>query len=373
MTDARPLSPTTRAMPAAAQRLRVCRSALLAALAWLATGPLAAQTDADEMLRPAATSPLTADVPGVARRFVDVPGARLQWLDFGGRRETVVLLAGLGNTAWIYSGFGPALARQGFRVVALTRRAHGESEAPAAGYDMDALAGDVLALMDSLGVRRAHLVGHSFAGAEMTWLAARHPARVGRIVYLDAAYDRQAHAAFFGREPDTGTPPMTAADHASPEAYLAYQRRARADLAQAWGPPVERDYLASLERQGDGSVRWRHPFARYFEMFRASAAAAPEYAGVQAPSLAVYAQRLRTSSTQQLGADAPPARRDSVAAFEREVIGPWVDASIAQFRAAGRERCVVQMDAIHHLFLQRERETAALVRDFLRGRRVRCA
>ena len=61
-----------------------------------------------------------ANVPGVTWRFVDVPGGRLQWLDVGGRGERVVLLAGLGNTAWAWSDFGPCVAREGFRVVALT-------------------------------------------------------------------------------------------------------------------------------------------------------------------------------------------------------------------------------------------------------------
>ena len=74
----------------------------------------------------AAPSPLVSDVPGLTRGFVVTNGARLHYLDFGGRGEPVVLLAGMGNTAWIWSDFGTRLAREGFRVVALTRRAHGE-------------------------------------------------------------------------------------------------------------------------------------------------------------------------------------------------------------------------------------------------------
>ncbi len=322
---------------------------------------------------PAAASPLVRDVPGVRRAFVQVPGARLQWLDFGGRGETVVLLAGLGNTAWSYSAFGPALAREGFHVVALTRRAHGESEAPAAGYGLDTLAADVVAFLDSLGVRRAHLVGHSLAGAELTRLAARHPDRVGRLVYLDAAYDRQAQAAWMDRDPDPGPPPMTDADRASTAAYLAYQRRARPDLAKVWGPAVERDYLASLQQGSDGALRWRAPLARYGEMLAATAGAPPEYAAVRAPSLAVYARGTQMSVAERLPPTMRATLRDSVLAFERDVIGGWTDASIAQFRAAaGGARCVVEMDAIHHVHLQREREVVALVRDFLRGRPVAC-
>ena len=78
----------------------------------------------------AAASPFIPDLPGISRKFVTVNGAKLQFLDFGGRGETVVLLAGLGNTSWIWSDFGPRLAAKGYRVVALTRRGHGESAAP---------------------------------------------------------------------------------------------------------------------------------------------------------------------------------------------------------------------------------------------------
>jgi non-heme chloroperoxidase len=317
---------------------------------------------------PALQSSLVADVPGIARRVLDVPGARLQWLDFGGRGATVVLLPGLGNTAWIYSDFGRALVREGFRVVALTRRGHGESSAPEMGahYMLDTLAADVIVLLDTLGVQRAHLVGHSFAGAELTHIAARHASRVNRLVYLDAAYDRQAQLTWISRQPSDGTRPMTAADRASPAAYLAYQRYARrGDLEAAWGEAVERDYLASLEQRADGSVRWRLPLGNFGAMLGAAGAAPPDYASVKAPSLAMYARQVRYA-LPSLASDAPAALRDSVQAFERNVLGPWVDSSMAQFRAGAGVRCAVELDAVHHVFLQREAEVVALVRRFLR-------
>ena len=40
-----------------------------------------------------------------------------------------------------------------------------------------------------MGLSPAHLVGHSFAGAEMTQFATSHPDRVISLVYLDVALD----------------------------------------------------------------------------------------------------------------------------------------------------------------------------------------
>ena len=312
----------------------------------------------------AAPSPLVADVPGVTRGFVTVNGARLHYLDFGGRGEAVVLLAGLGNTAWIWSDFGPRLAREGFRVVALTRRAHGESEAPAGGYVSDTLAADVVAFMDSLGVARAHLVGHSLAGTELTRVAARHPDRVLRLVYVDAAYDRAAQRRYDEAvEPPALAPPMTPGDRASVEAYLAHQRRARLDYARFWGPPVERDYRASLAVDSLGAVRWRHPFARYGEMLQDAAAAAPDYALVRAPALALYA----TVSQAILPADASPEQRAQVERFERENNAPWIAGSMAQFRSGVRDGRVERIAGVHHLFLDRPDETLRAIVAFLRG------
>lgn len=313
---------------------------------------------------PAARSPLVPDLAGARRAFVTAGGARLQYLDFGGDGEPVVLLAGLGNTAWIWSDFGPRLAREGFRVVALTRRAHGESEAPGGGYGLDTLAADVVAFMDSLGFRRAHLVGHSLAGAELTRVASRHPDRVLRLVYVDAAYDRAAQQRRdAAAEPPRLAPPMTSADRASVAAYLAYQRRARLDLARFWGPAVERDFRASLAVDSTGTVRWRHPLARYGEMIRGASLAAPEYPAVRAPALALYA----TVPQAILPPGATEEQRAQLARYQRDYAAPWTAESVAQFRSGMKLGRVQDVAGVHHLFLDRPEETLRAVRDFLRA------
>src|SRR5207247_1220177 len=60
---------------------------------------------------------------------------------------------------------------------------------PPTGNDLRTLADDIRGFMDAKGIRRATLVGHSIAGAEMTTFAALYPTRLTALVYLDAAYD----------------------------------------------------------------------------------------------------------------------------------------------------------------------------------------
>lgn len=301
-----------------------------------------------------------ASVAAVQDTFVRVNGVRLHYRDWGGSGDPVILLAGLGNTARIYDSFAPGLAGD-FRVLALTRRGHGRSETPEGGYGLDTLVADVRGFMDALGIARAHLVGHSLAGAELTRFAALHPERVGKLVYLDAAYDRSTQGAVFEHDPIEQKGP-TPADRASVEAYLAYARRARLDLARYWTAPVIADITENLAAQADGTVAWRTPGPVFGAIIGGVSTAAPEYDRVQAPALALFSVE---SEDYWLPVDATPELRAAHARFQAEVLGAWRRQSMEQFRSGVRNGRVVEMDAGHHLFLHRPDEVLQLVRGFL--------
>lgn len=68
------------------------------------------------------------------------------------------------------------------RMIAFDHRGHGSSPTPDGPYEIADLAGDVLALMDSLGIERADFVGLSLGGMVGMWLGAHHPERINRLV-----------------------------------------------------------------------------------------------------------------------------------------------------------------------------------------------
>ena len=111
----------------------------------------------------------------------------LEVLDWGGAGVPIVLLAGRGQTAHSYELFAPLLAKQ-YRVYGITRRGYGASSKPTSGYLADRLADDVLAVVDSLGLAKPVLAGHSLAGQELSSIGSRHPEKVAGLVYLDAGY-----------------------------------------------------------------------------------------------------------------------------------------------------------------------------------------
>jgi non-heme chloroperoxidase len=121
-------------------------------------------------------------------QFVTVDdNVKLEVLDWGGSGRPVVLLAGLGNTAHVFDEFAPKLTSE-YRVYGITRRGFGASSAPVSGYSADRLGDDVLAVLGSLKIDRAVLVGHSIAGEELSSVGSRHPERVAGLIYLDAGY-----------------------------------------------------------------------------------------------------------------------------------------------------------------------------------------
>src|SRR5947207_1880321 len=130
--------------------------------------------------------------------FVTVDGnVKLEGLDWGGCGRALVLLAGLGDTAHVFDDFAPKLANT-YHVYGITRRGFGASSAPVSGYSADRLGDDVLAVIDSLGLTRPVLVGHSIAGEELSSVGSRHPEKVAGLVYLDAGYPYAFYDAVHG-------------------------------------------------------------------------------------------------------------------------------------------------------------------------------
>lgn len=123
-------------------------------------------------------------------RFVTVEnGVKLEVLDWGGSGQPIVLLAGGGDTAHVFDDFAPKLqALTKHHVYAITRRGFGASGYEPANDPADRVGEDALAVIDSLRLEGPILVGHSIAGAELSWIAKNHPRRIAALIYLEAGY-----------------------------------------------------------------------------------------------------------------------------------------------------------------------------------------
>ncbi|MCE3552772.1 alpha/beta hydrolase [Pseudonocardia sp. RS11V-5] len=107
-------------------------------------------------------------------------GARIH-ADVAGEGEPLVLLAGQANSHHWWDPIRADFA--GFCTIAVDTLGTGESTAPwGAEYSTRRFTRDVVAVLDALGVARAHVYGTSMGGKIAQWLAIDHPQRVGALV-----------------------------------------------------------------------------------------------------------------------------------------------------------------------------------------------
>jgi non-heme chloroperoxidase len=153
-------------------------------------------------------------------------GLRVAYVEQG-RRDgpALILLHGYTDSHRSFDLLRPHLP-EGSRVVAVTARGHGQSGKPESDYECAALAGDIKALLDVLGIDRALIVGHSMGASTALQFAADYPERTDGLVLIGAF-------ASFQDKPAVGE--LAAAvnafdEHVDPEFVLAFQESTFAEL-----------------------------------------------------------------------------------------------------------------------------------------------
>lgn len=101
----------------------------------------------------------------------------------------IVLTHSILSSSMMWARQAQWLAAAGMRVVAIDARGHGESDAPSGPTTMDQLGDDTVAVLDSLGIPRAHYVGLSLGGMSGFGLGLRHADRVLSLALCDSRAD----------------------------------------------------------------------------------------------------------------------------------------------------------------------------------------
>lgn len=130
-----------------------------------------------------ARTPPLPEAPGFAHQVVETPGLRTHVATIGDG-EPVVLLHGFPQHWWEWRDVAPRLAAAGYRVICPDLRGAGWTHADDPGIERETRLHDLLAVLDALGVERAHVVSHDMGAITATQLAYTHPERVRRAVQL---------------------------------------------------------------------------------------------------------------------------------------------------------------------------------------------
>lgn len=357
-----------------------------------------------ETIAIAQTSPPRRDPPPPEVRSVEVDdGVDLEVLDWGGGGRPIVLLAGLGNTAHVFDGLASRLTGFG-RVLGVTRRGYGASSRPESGYEVRRLGEDIVALLDALMLESPILVGHSLAGAEISYVASRYPEKIGGAVYLDAAYRyawytptpqenlRDLQDRLQRLDPVLSGPPLQPSDLAAQietimgDALGEFQRDLDVFLmapegmpgAPQAGPPhlvsveayrawslrtlgysfPEAEIRATRDIGADGAVGARSSPP---EIGRAIMASSARFESIGVPALAIYA------SPHTLGPWAAESSVDPsvLEAFRRFDQATTERQATAFERGVPGSRVILLPDAHHYLFLTHETEVLAALGHFI--------
>jgi pimeloyl-ACP methyl ester carboxylesterase len=262
----------------------------------------------------------------------------------------LVLCHGMFDHGRGFDTLAPLLAER-FRVVAIDARGHGDSGwADAYGWTADlADIANVLRWLD----RPAHLLGHSKGGGQATDAACHSFERVRQVVNIDG----------FGPSPEGFRPPGFEMDTRSlPERFAAFLDGRRAEEERAWRVYASLDELVARRRRMNPrlSPEWLRYFlfhaARPVEggfVWKVDPLAAGGFGPWKPEWIGPFWRRLRAPLLAVIGS-------------ERDTWGPLPE-DLIQERLGSvprLERATVQ-GAGHFVHMERPRETAALVLDWL--------
>jgi pimeloyl-ACP methyl ester carboxylesterase len=204
---------------------------------------------------------------GYRSRFEHLPsGERVRVVESGPPTGApLVFFAGWGCSAWDFNQTYPAVARAGYRAIAVDLRGHGLSDMPTgeAPYTTDAMTAHALAVLDVLGVASPVLVGHSMGGALAVHLAMRHPGRVRAVVVVSSIGFGVARAPELGRalSPRWFTPiarSMLRRSVVAAGLRILYGDDARVDarnIDEYWAPSQFPDFVPAMRALLHG-FRW---------------------------------------------------------------------------------------------------------------------
>src|SRR2546425_4639078 len=126
-------------------------------------------------------------------RTVILQGQRFHYAEWGeAAAPALIMLHGVTGHARTWDEEAGAFASR-YRVLALDQRGHGDSDPPSDGdYTVAAMAGDLTAFADTLGLARVAIVGLSMGGRVAIAFAGQHQSRMDRLVVVDIGPDISA-------------------------------------------------------------------------------------------------------------------------------------------------------------------------------------
>lgn len=254
--------------------------------------------------------------------LIAVNGVELEVFEAGREHagNPIVLCHGWPEHAYSWRHQMPALAAAGYHVIVPNQRGYGNSSRPidVAQYDIEHLAGDLVALLDHYGYQDATFVGHDWGAAVVWGSTLLHPGRVNKLVNLSLPYQERGdmpwiaflelilgsdyYMVHFNRQPGVADAVLDKnafrflrnlyrknVPAAAPEPGMAMINLARAETPL--GEPVIGDsdlavYVSAFEKSGfTGGINWYRNLDRNWHLL------AKVDPVIHQPTLMIYGER----------------------------------------------------------------------------------
>lgn len=304
------------------------------------------------------TAPAVSEVSPGKYQVTTVGGVFLEVIEWGGTGQPLVFLGGGAATAHIFDDFAPLFTDE-FRVLGITRRGlGGSSDVPP--KDFEDLLNDLVDVLDALELGSVVLVGHSYAGFEMTRFAELHGDRCSGLAYLDAAYDYAISdvGRIHQETPPPEAPPMVAGDSASVRSVQAWYRR-----TQGFNPP-ESEIRATGRFDSDGRYLGRIPMTATTRRVTSLRTPEVDLDALDCPSLGLFPVPGPLASWHPSYESWDPEERQRADRWQEAYV-VWVEETRDNFDRYPHNQVSEFSNTGHMFFLERPEEAAAAIREFV--------
>lgn len=223
---------------------------------------------------------LTVENTPAKMAYMDVPAQN--W-----NGETVLLLHGKNFNGYYWKDVIRFLSSNGYRVVVPDQVGWGRSDKPNIHYSFHLLAFNTKRLLDTLGISKVHVVGHSMGGMLATRFALMYPQLVQKLIY-ENPIGLEDYKTFV---PYTPVENLFAAERRGTyESYKAYQKT----YYPVWKPEYEQYVMAQLDvviRPDSAHAAWAN--ALTFQMIYEQPVVY-EFINIKTPTLIIIGQEDRT-------------------------------------------------------------------------------
>jgi pimeloyl-ACP methyl ester carboxylesterase len=166
----------------------------------------------------------------IVKSYVDLPAGQMHVLTVAGRAPAIVFLHQTASSAESFARVMEHL-RLPNRLIAIDTPGFGASFDPPGWPSMATYAGHIVATLDRLKARRAHVFGHHTGGSLAVEIASRHPKRIASVMILGPVPMTARERAEFRRAYDTPIAPRADGSHLVDNWNYAHTYNPNGDLA----------------------------------------------------------------------------------------------------------------------------------------------